>query len=188
MSKKKCLGLLLGFIGFLPILWRQTKGEVSLSSIGFLSTAELSVILAAAATVVGWTVFRQLVAANVSTVSANAYSMLLGGFFSLVHSFAVESWQPLPVYGSWTIFWQTTLWMILVSSLICYNLYGYLLKRFSVTFLSFTGFIIPFLVALFSWVYLGETVTSSFFFSGVIVLLALSLFYYEEIKTEGIHK
>lgn len=188
MSRNKWLGLILGFIGFFPILWQQTKGEISLSSIGFISTAELSVVLAAAAAVLGWTIFRHLVTAKVSAVTANAYSMIVGGLLSLIHSLFVEDWAPVPVHGSWPIFWQTTLWMIIVSSLICYNLYGHLLKRFSVTFLSFSGFTTPFFVAAFSWFFLAEKVSWAFFISGLIVFLALILFYYEEIKKEGIHK
>ena len=188
LSLKKLTGLFIGVIGFIPVLWKQTVPEEGIPEFWFLSMAELAVIFAALATVYGWIVMRQLVSDGMSPVAANGYSMLIGGCFSSIHSLFIEDWNPLPVFGSWTVLAKTTIWMIIVSSFICYNLYGYLLRRYSVTFMSFSGFSTPFFTALFSWLTLGETVELSFCFSAVIVFGGLFLFYQEELRRDGVFK
>ena len=188
LSKKKCLGLVIGFLGFIPILWDSGMGESSVDSFAFVSVAEISVMLAALTTVYGWILMRQLVLDNIPALVCNFYSMLIGGIFSLAHSALFETWNPVPITGSMSGYLESTLWMMVVSSLICYNLYGYLLKYYSVTFMSFSGFTTPFFVALFSWFAIGETLSTGFYLSALIVLLGLTLFYQEELKKEGIHK
>lgn len=188
LSKKKWLGLVTGFIGFIPILWHDTAHEGGLAAWGFLSWAELAVMGAALATVYGWIVMRQLVTEGMEPILANAASMIAGGVMALLHSGLQETWQPVPVFGSWSVFCESTVWMIVVSSLICYNLYGYLLRRYTVTLMSFGGFTTPFFVAIFSWFVLGETLSWSFYLSAMIVLAGLSLFYWEELQKEGITK
>jgi drug/metabolite transporter (DMT)-like permease len=71
--------------------------------------------------------------------------------------------------------------LIAISNLICYNLYGYLLKKYSVTFVSFAGFITPLFTALFGWWYLGEVVTWPFYVSAIIVFAGLCIFNQEEL-------
>ena len=188
LSKKKLLGLVIGFLGFIPILWDSGAGETSPDSIAFISPAEISVMLAALSTVYGWILMRQLVLDNITPLVCNLYSMFIGGVFSLVHSGLFENWNPIPVKGSMSAYLESTLWMMIVSSLICYNLYGYLLKHYTVTFMSFAGFTTPFFVALFSWFAIGETLSIGFYLSAMIVLLGLTLFYQEELKKEGIHR
>jgi len=186
LSRKKLLGLVIGFAGFIPVLWKQTTGEDGLASLGIFSLAELSVMAAAMATVYGWITMRKLVSEGMSPMLANGFSMIIGGFFALVHSSVTESWNPVPVNGSWSVYAETTLWMILISSFICYNLYGHLLKKYTVTFMAFSGFSTPFFTALFSWFKLGESVDSGFYFSALIVFIGLFLFYQEELKKEGL--
>lgn len=188
LSFKKQLGLVIGFIGFIPILWKQTLGEEGLASLGFFSVAELAVMFAAFATVYGWIIMRGLVAEGMSPIAANAYSMLFGGVFSLIHSALTETWNPLPVNGSWVVTAETIGWMIVVSNFICYNLYGFLLKKYTVTLMSFVGFSTPFFAAFFSWIMLGEVVHWSFFLSAGIVFAGLILFYQEEIQRDGLMK
>ena len=188
LSKKKCIGLIIGFLGFIPILWDSSAGESSIDSFAFVSLAEISVMLAALTTVYGWILMRQLVLDNIPPLVCNFYSMLIGGALSLLHSAFSETWNPVPITGSLTSYLESTLWMMVVSSLICYNLYGYLLKHYSVTFMSFAGFTTPFFVALFSWFAIGETLSAGFYLSAMIVLLGLTIFYQEELKKEGIHK
>lgn len=189
LGKKKSFGLIIGFLGFIPILWDSSgAGESSPDSFAFISLAEFSVMLAALTTVYGWILMRQLVLDNIPPLVCNLYSMFIGGAFSLAHSALFETWNPVPITGSISGYLESTLWMMIVSSLICYNLYGYLLKRYSVTLMSFAGFTTPFFVALFSWFMIGETLNLGFYLSAVIVLLGLTLFYQEELKKEGLHK
>lgn len=180
MGWKKWLGLAIGFLGFIPILINHTSSEDQTGHIFFFSGAELAVMAAAASAVYGWILLKQLVNENgYSPFTANGLSMVLGGTLALGHSFFVEEWKPIPV-TEYAPFLECTFYLIVISNLVCYNLYGYLLKRFSATFMSFAGFITPFFTALFGWFLLGETVTWPFYASAAIVFIGLTIFNQQE--------
>jgi drug/metabolite transporter (DMT)-like permease len=182
ITKKQWLGLFVGCIGFLPILINETSTEELTGHIWFLSWAEIAVIGAALASVYGWVLLKQLVNENgYSPFMANGLSMLIGGSIALVHSSFTESWNPIPV-TELSPFIDCMLLLILISNCICYNLYGYLLKQYSATFVSFAGFITPLFTALFGWFYLGEVVTWPFYVSAVVVFAGLFLFNQDELK------
>lgn len=188
LTKKKALGLGLGFLGFIPILLHQTDLERISGEFGFISWAEGSVIVAAVASTYGWILLRQSVKDDrVPPVLANGISMTIGGGLALAHSFSTEGWHPLPVTEMMP-FLQCTLFLIVVSNLLAYNLYGYLLQHFTATFLSFSGFSTPIITALFGWLFLGEHVNVYFITSASIVFFSLILFYQEELRIEGIVK
>jgi len=182
LTKRKWLGLIIGFAGFIPILAQQNQAEEIVGQIYFLSWAEISVLGAVFSTVLGWIFFKQLVTHDkCSPIVANGYSMLLGGLLATLHSLLCENWDPIPV-RNYSIWIQTGIFLTLVSNIICYNLYGHLLKRFSATFMSFAGLSTPIFTALFGWIFLDEIATVSFFVSLVIVFIGLLIFYYGELK------
>lgn len=184
MSTKKWLGLSIGFIGFLPILLNETSLEEETGHLFFLSGAEVAVVGAAIAGVYGWILLKKLVnERGYSPFMANGISMTMGGAMALIHSFFVEPWDPIPVWEAGP-FLESMLYLIIISNFICYNLYGYLLKRFSVTFISFAGFITPLFTALFGWLCLGEMVTWPFYLSAIIVFIGLATFHQEELRVQ----
>lgn len=179
---RKFVGLLVGFIGFIPVLLYQTGAEQLLGGIAFLSWAELALILATIASVYGWILLRKLGKdEGMSPLMTNGASMTLGGICALVHSLVVEQWDPLPV-SDYEGFFQGVFLMIVISNLLCYNLYGWLLKRYTATFLSFAGLTTPLFAALFGWLMLKETVSWTFFLSLGVVSLGLWLVYSEELR------
>ena len=60
-------------------------------------------------------------------------------------------------------------------------LYGYLLKSYTTTFLSFAGFLSPLFGALYGWVFLSEKISWHFYLSCAIVFAGLYLFYQDEL-------
>lgn len=184
MTNRKWIGLLVGFLGLWPILADQTIHELATGTLWGLSWAEIAVIGAATSSVLGWILLRQLVrGSNCPPVVANGYSMLFGGFLALLQSAAVEPWHPLPIshYGVWI---ETSLFLIIVSNIICYNLYGFLLQRFSPTFMAFAGLSTPLFTALFGWIFHGELINMWFFVSLATVFVGLLIFYFEEIRPQ----
>jgi drug/metabolite transporter (DMT)-like permease len=108
--------------------------------------------------------------------------MTIGGVLALVHSyFSGESWQPIPV-SEIQPFVINFLIICLISNIICYNLYGFLLKRFTATFMAFAGLVSPFFASLYGYIFLNECITWHFFASIVMFSLGLILFYQDEIK------
>lgn len=182
MSGKKWIGLSIGFLGMLPMLLSETSLEQETGHLFVFSWAEIAVVTAASTAVYGWIILRQLVNENgLSPLLANGLSMIIGGTMSLIHSGFVENWNPVPV-KEFMPFFLCASWLLIVSNLICYNLYGWLLKRFSATFMSFAGFTTAMFSALFGWAILGESLTAAFFISTAVILVGLSIFYQEELS------
>ena len=184
MNKMKWVGMIVGFAGFIPVLMMQKGSQELLSSLTFLSWPELAVLGAALFSNYGWILLRLLVKnQEISPVLANGLSMLLGGGLALVHSSLVESWTPLPFSdGNIGQFVQGTILMTFISNVLCYNLYGLLLKRFTATFLSFMGLLSPIFASINSWVFLGETISPLIFLSTAVVSVGAWVFYSAELK------
>jgi drug/metabolite transporter (DMT)-like permease len=182
ITSRKFLGLLIGFIGFVPVLLNQSGAEHLVGGLGFLSWAEGALILATGTSVYGWILLRKLGKdEGMSPWMTNGASMTLGGLFALLHSLFVEEWNPFPI-SNYAGFFQGVFLMIVISNLFCYNLYGWLLKRFTATFLSFAGLTTPLFAAFFGWLVLKETVSWTFFMSVGIISLGLWLVYSEELR------
>lgn len=182
MNQKKWIGLVVGFLGFIPILLHQTSQEELTGHFWVFSWAELAVLTAAVSSVYGWILLSKLVRQGYHPLLINGLSMVIGGGMTLVQSFIFESWNPVPV-TDYTTFIAVCIFLMVISNFICYNLYGFLLKRFSATFISFAGFTTPLMTAIMGWLFLGESVHYSFFLSSGIVFSGLTLFYYEELAT-----
>lgn len=184
MTRRKWLGLGIGFIGCIPVLLTQTGSEELWNAFSFLSWPTLAVMGAALCSIYGWVLLRVTVKDNtVSPVMANGSSMLIGGLMAFSHSFFVEPWSPLPVAaGHFGDFFQGTLLMTLISNIICFNLYGFLLKRYTATFLSFVGLLSPIFASLNSWLFLGEQPSWIIFLSTGIVCIGLWIVYQAELK------
>lgn len=184
MNRNKWIGMTISFVGFLPVLMMQTGSEELFNAFGFFSWPALAIMGAALASVYGWVLLRIVVKDQaLSPWMANGTSMFLGGAFALVHSLCVENWQPTPILtGHLLSFSKNLLIMTLLYNILCYNLYGYFLKRFTATFLSFIGLLSPIFASLNAWIFLGEPISWTILFSTAIISVGLWIFYRAELK------
>lgn len=184
MNRNKWIGLGIGFLGFIPVLLTQTGSEGLLNAFSFFSWPTLAIMGAALCAVYGWVILRLVVKDHaISPLMANGASMFLGGLLAFGHSFFVESWTPIPVLPqNFAPFLQGTLLMTLVSNIICYNLYGMLLKRFTATFLSFMGLLSPIFASLNGLIFLGEPISWTIILSTGVVSLGLWIVYRAELR------
>lgn len=184
LTKKQWIGLAIGFLGFLPILVDQTAGEQVTRHFGFLSTPELLLIMAVTSASYGWMVMRYLVIErDYSSIMVNGTGMLVGGFMALITSFFLEgvphiNQEQVPIIASYTLA------LILVANIICFNLYGVLLRRYSATFLSFAGFTTPLFAALLDLIFFSQPITMGFVATIAFVFIGLWLFYNDEFRIE----
>jgi len=183
MTKVKWLGMGIGFLGFIPVFLTQTGSESLTGGFFIFSLPELAMMAATVCTVYGWILLRIIVKSqNIPTGLANGISMLFGGGLALAHSYILDS-TLLPVATENLVpFVKGTLIMTLISNIICYNLYGYLLKRFTATFLSFMGLLSPIFASISGWLLLGEAPSPTIIFSTAIVSLGLWIVYKQELK------
>ena len=184
MNARKWVGLSIGFVGFIPVLLTQTGSEELMNAFSFFSWPTLAVMGAALCSVYGWVILRLIVKdQEISPLMANGSSMLIGGILAFAHSFLVEGWNPLPIAAAvFAPFLKGTLLMTLISNIICYNLYGVLLKRFTATFLSFMGLLSPVFASISAWIFLGEPPSWTIFLSTCVVSLGLWVVYRAELK------
>ncbi len=190
MNPKKWLGMLIGFLGVILGMVVQTGKEALLGGIGIFSFADLAIVAATLFSVYGWVLLRILVKnSSLSPVVANGASMLLGGILALIHSFFIESWSPFPVTADhMSGFIQGTLIMTFISNIVCYNIYGYLLKKYTATFLSFVGLLSPVFASLSEWLILKQPPSLMILGSSTVVILGLWIVYQEELKQGYIQK
>lgn len=182
LSQRQMWGLCIGFFGFLPFLLSQENGEPFSMDIFWMGWPEAAMLTAVFANAYGWILLKQAIQEhNIAPFVANGASMFLGGLMALAHSLFSESWDPIPV-SDMTTFTILSLSIMIISNFFCFNLYGYLLKRYSATFLSFAGFMTPLFTALYGYLFLGETTGLVFYISIATVLLGLAMFYQEELR------
>ncbi len=177
MTRKQWIGLIIGFIGFFPILISSSSAETAASTL-WPEIAVLASVVAHSYTLI---IIRKLVrVTHYSPILINGISMFGGGFCALLTAPFFEGWYPVTDTPR---FLGLLVLVTIVGSLICQNLYAYLLKKYTATFVSFAGFISPFFAAFYGWLWLNETTTWPFYASSIIVFIGLALFYQDELKT-----
>lgn len=185
MNGRKWIGMSVGLIGFmLPLVIASWNTDTLIEGIMGFSWPELAIAVAALSSVYGWVLLRLLVKDEaISPIMASGSSMLFGGFFALIHSYWVDPWTPIPVQGADVApFIQGILLMTLISNVICYNAYGFMLKHFTATFLSFVGLLSPIFASFNGWLFLGEAPDPLIFLGTSIVSLGLWLVYSAELR------
>lgn len=189
MNGRKWLGMSIGFMGILPVLGLQKGTDELLSGLFFFSWPELAMVAASICTVYGWVLLRLIVKdSKVSPFMANGLSMFIGGLLALLHSYLVEPWNPIPIADSEIVpFAQGLCIVTLISNIICYNIYGLMLKRYTATFLSFMGILSPIFASISSWIFLREPLSPIIFLSTGIVSVGLWLIYSAELRQGYTH-
>lgn len=195
LTKNQWLGLVIGFLGFVPIIVNQTSLESLSLNIGILSMPELFLLISVVTSCYGWILIKQLVIErSYSSVMVNGVTMLWAGVLSLVTSLIIEGKPHLysiqaGEYGlspyHYTLF-VVSLYialLILIAHVVCFNLYSVLLRRYSVTFIAFAGFTTPLFAALFDWMVFGIIASGAFFTTMILVMIGLYLFYQDEFIT-----
>ena len=139
----------------------------------------------------GWMMVKHLLHRNYALVMINGIGMTGGGILALILSLVTEGMlglrevttavpQLVDLFGvageRLIMLGGYCISLVIIANIIGYNLYGYLLSRYSATFLSFAGFMTPLFAALLGWIFLGEQVTWHFFATISMVILGLYLF------------
>lgn len=180
MTRKQWLGLGIGVIAIMPMLLMTSSVDESRGEWFSISWYEVAVIISVAAHSYSWIVMRKLVRdKSYQPAMINGITMTAGGFLALISSLFYDGFYPvtdvMPFLGYLVA-------VILISNIICYNLYGYLLRKYTATLLSFAGFLGPLFTAFYGWLFLAETITWHFYISAVIVFIGLYLFYQDELS------
>ncbi len=183
LTRRKLFGLVIGISGFIPIILHESVGEKVLSSFLHISLADLALLIAVISLSFGWNLFKQLLHYGYKPLVLNGLSMLVAGLVAFVVSPLVEIWYPVPV-SNWPLIIGYGFVLALIGGVVCENLYGYMLRYYSTTFLSFAGCIVPFFTALFQWAFLDQPISWVFWLSMAVITFGLFLFYKEELREQ----
>lgn len=178
---KKWVGLFFGLSGALPILFTQSSGEIGLHSFAILSWPEIAMLFSVCCFSYGWVVMKKLVLHNrtIPPARINGLNMLAGGVLAMITSLGFESSHA--IHDPWSfLFWLGLI--ILMTNVICFNLYTVLLRSYSATLLALIGLLAPVSAALTSWWYFGEHITVDALLSGILVFAGCLMFYLEEVR------
>lgn len=196
LSYRQICGLIIGFVGFIPILMAQTPLEKIGLHVSFLSIYEIALIASVTSSAYGWMMVKHLISRKYPLLLINGISMTGGGILALLLSLCTErslgikevtavSPYLVDLFGiageRMVMLSGYCIALVIIANIIGYNLYGYLLTRYSATFLSFAGFMTPLFAALLGWMFLGEQVTWHFFATISMVVLGLYLFYEKKL-------
>ncbi len=183
LSYQKAMGLLLGFTGMVPTLLTGSTLENIRGGIAFFSLAELATLGSVASFGYNLIATQKLVKhRGCHPMLANGISMLLGGGLSFGLSLAVE---PNPLFGNAFTFFLLVGAQILISNFICLNLQAYLLTYYSPTFMAFAGFLSPLCAAFYGYMLLGEHISWNYIISFCMVVMGLSLYYYDDLTRKS---
>ena len=177
---KQLLGMIIGFMGVMPILATTSSAEHLVGELFFISLPELVLLLAIVAHCYGMIIACKLIRDSKQSVGlTNGIRMLGGGALSLLTAFAFEGFFPVTDVVPFTIGITA---LIIISNIICHSWYLQLLTIYSVTFLSFTDFLSPLFTAFYGWLFLHETITWHYVVSTLLVFIGLYIFYQDELK------
>ncbi len=179
LTKKQWIGILIGFLGLIPVLLVKSGGEATWGELFFISWPEIAIIAAVASHCYGMIIARKLIKHNnYSSSMTNGIRMFGGGVLALLTAFMFEGFFPVTdvvPFAGWLAL------LLVLSNIICHNMYLQLLRKYSVTFLSFTDFLIPLFTAFYGWAFLHEAITWHYVVSTPLVFAGLYLFYQDEL-------
>lgn len=180
LSKRKVLGMVIGVLGIVPILVSQGNG----ADFGSLTKAEFILLIAVVSASYAWFDIKKLMQKGYSLLMINGFAMLMGGLGAFVTYYASRD----PLVPSTTNFWEFFKYvsiLVILSNVIFYNLYGLLLKRYTITFLTFCGFLSPLFGVFMGWIFRDEPISWAYWVSLGLITFALFIFYREEIKLKA---
>lgn len=170
----KTIGIIMGFIGMLVIATNNSNQiDLILQMPGW---PEFVLGLAVITYATGWFLIKPLVTEDhYNPVYMNGLASLISCLICI--PIIIITQENLPLIPA---FWIWTSVQAIVSSVICYSLYMYLLNYYSANFLSFSGFSEPIFAAIYGWFLLNEVPSIIFWIATVLIALGLYLFYYGE--------
>ena len=128
---KKIIGMVIACISISPLLMESGVEKIVDSTwhFGFLSIAEIVMIIASAATAFGWVLMKYLMdqRSDFNSYFLNGVSLTVGGMMCFAQSFKLES-EPYIVPGHFWNFLGYMLLMMVLQNLIAYNFNAYLLN------------------------------------------------------------
>ncbi len=166
-------GSLIAFGSIIPLITKN--GRMVRATLAPLSWTDMVILLAATCGSYGWFCVQRLLKKGYSLLFISGISMFFGGLLSLVTWSLTSAQLQNPISNS-SGFWLALIALIIVSNIVVFNLYGYLMKTFSITTLSVWSFVSPVFTSLLSILFLHETLEWQHLVAFIGLTIGLYLF------------
>lgn len=198
VTRMQWVGLAIGSCALIPWALSTTGCEDIFGTVLSFSIPEIVLLIAVTSSAYGWILVGRLIRQyRYSPALLNGIAMFFGGLLALISSYLIEGAIGLaglkelcssayhqPLFSSDLLIAGGYLaGLIIIANLICYNLYGYLLQRYSATLLSFAGSLCPLFTGILEWLIRGEPLTGYFYATLVITTVGLYVFYRQELNS-----
>ncbi len=179
LSVLQRVGLLVACVGMIPVLLVSEQAGAARDMICF-SWPEFMMMVAVVSTAYAWFLIKRLLERGYPLVLINGITMLIGGLLC----FGTEIIAPMrvPAYSSLLDALVYAIALVVIANIIAYQLYGYLLQTYSITFLSLSGFLCPVFGALISVCFLQEPLYVEYLISFILIVIGMALFYRDELR------
>lgn len=179
LTIKKIVGIVIGLGGLIPVI------SLHASSGGFkefacFSLPEVVLFFAVTSGAYAWFLVKKLMDRGYGLGTINGVAMLIGGILSMTTALIFEDLSN-PV-SNWSLFLCWLCLLILAANIIFYNFFGWLLNRYSITFLTFSGFLSPSFGTLYEWLFFGGAIYWNHIVSLLLVAIGLFIFYQDELR------
>ncbi len=210
LTKKKIIGIILGFSGTSILLFSSSPSEGALMAWSVFSYPEIAAFLSMTIGRIGWMFVQQLLRKERYTAGElNGLLMSISGALAFIVPFLwaalVVFWGILPFVNGYVphytfadaqeflhltitpktnLFWigYAIVHTIIVGNVFGYTMYANFLKHHTATFVSLAGFSVPLFVYLFSNILLGEPLSMNFLYASCVTFVGLLIFYQDEIN------
>lgn len=179
ITRRQLFGTLLAFACLLPLLLAHNSGCIP--ALSGISLPDCALIFSVISATYAWFVIKRLMNRGYSLLVINGVGMLIGGILSFLAWYVVRQPGLSPVYDT-RMFVFSLVSLILVSNVAVYNLYGWLLKHYSVNVLTVAGFLSPLFGAVYGFVFLGEGFSWYHALATVGIAGGLALFFLDVVR------
>lgn len=181
LTHLKWWGLLIGTTGMIPIMLIPDERTTAIGSLFSISLPEMAMFVEVVAYAYGGYLAKRIFDKGYSIILVNGWCLLLGGLAMIIMRLCMIPLDPsvTSAYGPTILY---ALMLALVSEVIGYGIYGLLLKKkYTITFLNFSGFLCPIFAAGISNLVFHEVIDYKYAVALLLIALGLFLFYREEL-------
>lgn len=183
---RQFVGMLIAFSGVVFLIVSTAPVHNPLTTFLWISLPECAAFISMVIGRYGWILAQQVLHAERYTPSElNALLMLCGGSYALISSAFLEHFSLSSFPQSWK-FIGIFFYSVTIANIMGYNIFGWLLKKYPITFISLGGISVPLFVHLYGPFVLGESLSLSFFGALALVALGTVLFVRNTKKEKNI--
>lgn len=178
----KFIGMSISFSGIFVLLLSTHSTTNLIDGIGIFSQPELAMIASLVISRYGWILARDILKTErYSSAELNSLIMIVSGLFALIGATIIGTcdFYTIPITLDFIGYFT---YSVIVGEVIGYTIYGNLLKKHNIVYLSLAGLSVPLFVYLFGPILLDEPLSPIFFGAFLLFAIGMYIFYWDNVK------